>query len=159
MNSLKIVVLLFVLYLSFSGISQHTQLHWYTLKSVVNLTAAEGKEALGIIRNNTTDYISSFTDKSNMFKLATTTAVEMNVLMHMLNTEGFYIANVTTIEIHTVYERSSEAFQLALLFCRNKIKFDTENIGFVKLKRSELELLKEDEKQTIMASNVFNIEK
>ncbi len=158
MNLTRKCVFLLFFALPIMGLSQGAPLHWYTLKSIVNINEARGKEALAVIRNYTTDSISDFTDKSNMFKLATTTAVDLDALTDLLNEEGFYIADITHPNgPPNAFHRSTPAFQHALLFCKDHSAFDQLGISILVLKNAELNLLTVQERQAILNSPIFII--
>jgi hypothetical protein len=140
------------------ALSQNAALHWYSLKSIVNINEAQGKEALAVIRNFTSASISDFTDKSNIFKLATTTAVDLDALTYLLNEEGFYIADITHPNGPPyTYHRSTPAFQQALLFCKDHTAFEQLNVTTLALKNAELNLLNAEERQMILSSPIFTI--
>lgn len=159
MNLAKKFTLLVIAILPTVAYAQHVPLHWYTLKSVIDIDAAEGKEALTIIREFTTDSLSSFTDKSNQFKLATKTEVDLNLLADVLNDAGFYIADITNSDTHpVVYERSGTAFQSALLFVKDFALFVASDIAEVKITKQEFSALSEEYQSVVLNSGVVTVQ-
>ncbi|MFN0031222.1 MAG: hypothetical protein ACKVOR_03585 [Flavobacteriales bacterium] len=156
MKLTKAILLIVTMCMAVISHSQQSTLHWYRLRSIVPMTEAQGKEALAIIRNHTTDSISSFTDKSNTFKLATTTAVDMDALTDLLNDEGYYIADVTHGGISTGLNiRSSEGFQHVVLLEKDAVLFASIEPTKIILYPEVYDELNETQRALVVTNQIF----
>jgi hypothetical protein len=135
---------------------QHQALHWYAFQSLLPLNAEEGKEALTVIREFTTDSISSFADKNDYFSFATKEEEDLDALADQLNESGFYLVDVTNPRLENQYHvRATKGYQYALLFCAEPNRFTQLTIGTIAVSQQVLSLLNPDFQDMILNSDKF----
>ncbi len=112
---LKSIFLFLFCIFSCVAFSQSQPMHWYMLKSVVAIDAAEGKTILSEIRSIGDYSQSTFNDKSDIFALASTDVVDVPALIQHLNALGYFVADLTNGEVHqNQNERTTIQFQQVL---------------------------------------------
>jgi hypothetical protein len=150
--ALVAIILFFASFLS----AQHQALHWYTFQSLVPLNAAEGKEALVLIRNQTSDSLSTFNDKNDIFSLACKEEEDLNTLSDLLNDAGFYLIDITNPRIeNSYYVRITKGYQYVVLYCADPEKFQTVVTGHVVIRPEVRSMLSSDQKALIDSNTVF----
>lgn len=156
---LRVAFIAAIACLPFHSAGQHVALHWYAFQSIVPLNAEEGKEALVIIRELTTDSISSFTDKSDQFKLATREEVNLDDLMDALDDSGYYLFDTTNPKIENqYYVRATKGYQFAVLYCMEPERFEVLNTSDIVLTQQAKMLFTPFQQEQISASGKFSIE-
>lgn len=159
MLALRVALFAAMLYLPQIIFGQHQALHWYAFQSLLPLNAEEGKEALTVIREFTTDSISSFADKNDYFSFATKEEEDLDALADQLNEAGFYLVDVTNPRLENQYHvRATKGFQYAILFCIQPDKFTDINPPSVKVTHDVFQALIEEHRLLILANTKFDIQ-
>lgn len=155
----RIILIAVCLYLPQFGACQHQVLHWYTFQSLLPLNPEEGKEVLILIRENTSDSLSGFTDKNDYFSIATKEDEDLDFLMDILNSAGYYLIDITNPRLENqYYVRATKGYQYALLFCIEPSRFNDLNPPLVKMSDQAHQALSEAHQFIIQSSNKFEIQ-
>ena len=159
MLALRVTLFAAMLYLPQNLFGQHQALHWYAFQSLLPLNAEEGKEALTVIREFTTDSISSFADKNDYFSFATKMEEDLDALADQLNAAGFYLVDVTNPRLENQYHvRTTKGYQYAILFCLEPGSFLAINPPVIKLTLAAHQALSADHQLLIQSNNKFDIQ-
>lgn len=135
------IILIFTC-INFSALAQQQSLYWHNLKSVQLLNLEDGKKALTIIQRFSDDRKSNFNDKSDVFSVATSTPIDLELLISTLNDQGYFIADITNDSFHHPEVLSAGLnFQAALLYCYSAQKFIESGLVKIALTYSEYNFL------------------
>ncbi|MFM9986011.1 MAG: hypothetical protein ACKVOK_12305 [Flavobacteriales bacterium] len=138
---------------------QHQALHWHAFQSLIPLNAEEGKEVLQLIRELTTDSISSFADKNDHFSFATKEEENLDNLADQLNAAGFYLVDVSNPRLENqYYVRTTKGFQYAILFCLEPVRFQEIDPPLIKLTLAAHQALSADHRLLVQSNNKFDIQ-
>jgi hypothetical protein len=152
----RIILIAVCLYLPQFGACQHQAFHWYTFQSLLPLNAEEGKEALVLIRENTSDSLSGFTDKNDYFSIATKEEEDLDFLMDILNASGFYLIDITNPRLENqYYVRASKGYQYAMIYCMEPDRFAELTPDIITLTQQAKAALSEEFQLLVANSNRF----